>query len=172
MDTDKVEETKEELVKNKTQTDTSISFDSSGRPEPLISLEDEKVNIKVFKITMSRKHRIVMVLDLWTIAWVSGIAVYMSMVEEFVKYRFAIIPIGIIVILCAIGKTITDFQNWLFTMNAMQAQMGDWYMDDVVGICQDLITAGTKVAAEEVSKAKEEKTHTEEDNGGGKSSSP
>jgi hypothetical protein len=65
-----------------------------------------------------------------------------------------------------------DFQNWLFTMNMMQAKMGDWYMDDVIGICQDFINAGAKFAAEEVKKAVEEKTATEASDGEGEAANP
>ena len=155
----------EEQVTNKTAEKETLTFLENGRPEPLITLKDDKVYIKTFQLSMSRKHRIVLFMDVLTIAWASGLTVGMSMASTLVQYVWIIAPIGALALFCAIGKTITDFQNWLFTMNAMQAKMGDWYMEDVIGICQDFINAGAKFAAEEVKKAVEEKTATEASGG-------
>lgn len=165
-------EAKEDLVVNKTREDTTLTFGENGRPEPLITVKDNKVNVKTLQVSMSRRHRVVMVLDLWTIAWVAGLTVGMSMATTLSHYVWIIAPIGFLVLLCAIGKTVVDFQNWLFTMNMMQAKMGDWYMDDVVGICQDFISAGVKFAAEEVEKVVEENTETEATNGEGEAANP
>ena len=162
----------EEQVTNKTAEEETLTFLENGRPEPLITLKDNKVNIKTFQLSMSRKHRIVLFMDVLTIAWASGLTVGMSMASTLVQYVWIIAPIGVLALLCAIGKTITDFQNWLFTMNAMQAQMGEWYMEDIIGICQDFIKAGTKLAVEEVEKAVEEKTRTEAKDANGESENP
>lgn len=162
----------EEQVTNKTAEEETLTLFDNGRPEPLITLKDNKVNIKTFQLSMSRKHRIVLFMDVLTIAWVSGLTVGMSMASTLSQYVWIITPIGALALLCAIGKTITDFQNWLFTMNAMQAKMGDWYMEDVIGICQDFINAGAKFAAEEVKKAVEEKTATEASDGEGEAANP
>ena len=162
----------EEQVTNKTAEEEPLTFSENGRPEPLITLKDNKVNIKTFQLSMSRKHRIVLLMDLLTIAWVSGLTVGMSMASTLSQHVWIIAPIGALALLCAIGKTITDFQNWLFTMNAMQAKMGDWYMEDVIGICQDFINAGAKFAAEEVKKAVEEKTATEASDGEKEAANP
>ena len=166
------EEEQDELVVNKIREDTTLTFGENGRPEPLITVKDNKVNVKTLQVSMSRRHRVVMFLDLWTIAWVSGLTVGMSMATILSHYVWIIAPIGFIVLLCAIGKTVVDFQNGLFTMNMMQAKMGDWYMDDVIGICQDFINAGAKFAAEEVKKAVEEKTATEASDGEGEAANP
>ena len=162
----------DELVTNKTSEDSVIVFGDDSRPEPLITIEDNYVNVKTLKVSMSRRHRVVMFVDLWTIAWVSGLTVGMSMATTLSHYVWIIAPIGFLVLLCAIGKTVVDFQNWLFTMNMMQAKMGDWYMDDVVGICQDFISAGVKFAAEEVKKVVGENTETEATNGEGEAANP
>ena len=162
----------EEQVANKTAEEETLTLFDNGRPEPLITLKDNKVNIKTFQLSMSRKHRIVLFMDVLTIAWVSGLTVGMSMASTLSQYVWLIAPIGALTLLCAIGKTITDFQNWLFTMNAMQAKMGDWYMEDVIGICQDFINAGAKFAAEEGKKAVEEKTATEASDGEGEAANP
>jgi len=166
------EEEQDELVVNKIREDTTLTFGENGRPEPLITVKDNKVNVKTLQVSMSRRHRVVMFLDLWTIAWVSGLTVGMSMATTLSHYVWIIAPIGFLVLLCAIGKTVVDFQNWIFTMNMMQAKMGDWYMDDVIGICQDFINAGAKFAAEEVKKAVEEKTATEASDGEGEAANP
>ena len=166
------EEEQDELVVNKIREDTTLTFGENGRPEPLITVKDNKVNVKTLQVSMSRRHRVVMFLDLWTIAWVAGLTVGMSMATTLSHYVWIIAPIGFLVLLCAIGKTVVDFQNWLFTMNMMQAKMGDWYMDDVVGICQDFINAGAKFAAEEVKKAVEEKAATEVSDGDGEAANP
>lgn len=166
------EEEQDELVVNKIREDTTLTFGENGRPEPLITVKDNKVNVKTLQVSMSRRHRVVMFLDLWTIAWVAGLTVGMSMATTLSHYVWIIAPIGFLVLLCAIGKTVVDFQNWLFTMNMMQAKMGEWYMDDVVGICQDFINAGAKFAAEEVKKAVEEKAATEVSDGDGEAANP
>lgn len=142
-----------ELVSDKSSEDSTLTFVIGGRPEPLITVKDNRVNIKTLKLSMSRKHRCMMFIDLWTIAWAAGLTVAMSMTSFSAKYVWIIAPIGFLTLLCSIGKTVVDFQNWLFTMNAMQAKMGGWYMDDVIGIVQDFINAGTKFTAEEVKKA-------------------
>ena len=167
------EEEQDELVVNKTsREDTTLTFGENGRPEPLITVKDNKVNVKTLQVSMSRRHRVVMFVDLWTIAWVAGLTVGMSMATTLSHYVWIIAPIGFLVLLCAIGKTVVDFQDWLFTMNAMQAQMGEWYMEDIIGICQDFIKAGTKLAVEEVEKAVEEKTKTEAKDANGESGNP
>ncbi len=165
------EENQDELVVNKIRKDTTLTFGDNGRPEQLITVKDNKVNVKTLQVSMSRRHRVVMFLDLWTIAWVAGLTVGMSMETTLSHYVWIIAPIGFLVLLCAIGKTVVDFQNWLFTMNMMQAKMGDRYMDDVVGICQDFINAGAKFAAEEVKKVVED-TDTEATNGEGEAANP
>lgn len=142
-----------ERVTNKSSEDSTLTLGSDGRPGTLITIKENRVNVKVLKLSMSRKHRFVMFIDLWTIAWVAGLTVGMSMESNLSNYVWIIAPIGFLFLLMAIGKTIGDFQNWLFTMNAMQEKMGVWYMDDVIGIVHDFINAGTKFAAEEVKKA-------------------
>jgi len=166
------EENQDESVVNKIRKDTTLTFGENGRPEPLITVKDNKVNVKTLQISMSRRHRVVMFLDLWTIAWVAGLTVGMSMATTLSHYVWIISPIGFLVLLCAIGKTVVDFQNWLFTMNMMLLKMGDRYMDDVVEICQDFINAGAKFAAEEVKKAVEEKAATEASDGDGEAANP
>lgn len=166
------EEEQDELVVNKIREDTTLTFGENGRPEPLITVKDNKVNVKTLQMSMSRRHRVVMFLDLWTIAWVAGLTVGMSMATTLSHYVWIIAPIGFLVLLCAIGKAVVDFQNWLFTMNMMLLKMGDRYMDDVVGICQDFINAGAKFAAEEVKKAVEEKAATEVSDGDGEAANP
>ena len=165
-------EVKDELVADKIREDTTLTFGEDGRPEPLITIKDNKVNVKTFKVSMSRRHRIVMFIDIWTVAWTSGLAVALSMSSALTQYIWIIAPIGALLILCSIGKTIVDFQNWLFTMNAMQAKMGDWDMDDIIGICQDFINAGAKFAAEEVKKAVEAKIGTETSDDKGEAANP
>ena len=167
------EEKKEEAQKDATNTeDIEVVIDGEKMRRPLIELKDNQVNVYTLKITMSRRFRIVFFIDLWAIVFVAGLSVYMTMVAELSKYIWVIAPIGFLVVLCAIGKTIVDLQNWVFTMNAMQKKMGEWYMDDVIGICQDLINAGTKLAVEEVKKAKDENTGTEAKDANGESENP
>lgn len=157
---------------NKTVEYTTLMLGENGRPRPLISVKDRKVNVNTFQVSMSRRHRIVMFLDLWTIAWVAGGTVFFSMADKLAQYIWITAPIGGFVLLCAIGKTIVDFQNWLYTMNMKLIQMGEWYMEDIVGICQDFISAGMRLAAEEVEKAKEEKPETEVKDADGEAANP
>ena len=165
-------EVQEGVVTNKTVEYTTLMLGENGRPGPLISVKDRKVNVNTFQVSMSRRHRIVMFLDLWTIAWVAGVTVFFSMADKLAQYIWITAPIGGFVLLCAIGKTIVDFQDWLYTMNMKLIQMGEWYMEDIVGICQDFISAGMKLAAEEVEKAKEEKPETEVKDADGEAANP
>ena len=142
-----------ELVSEKRMEETLLTFRTDGRPEPLITVKDNAVKVKTFKVSMSRKQRVLMFIDIWTIAWVAGLIVYFVMSESLSKYVWIVAPIGVLTLLCAIGKTIVDFLNWLYATNAMIEQMGSWYVDDVIGIVNDFISAGTKFAAEEVKKA-------------------
>ena len=155
-----------------TKSENILDFSDGKRP-PLIRLEDGKVNVTTMKFSMSRKHRFVMFIDLWTIAWVSALTVYLSH-QSFVEgWKWHVVVLGgMILTVVSVLKTVTDFANWLFTMNKMQEKMGDWYMDDVVGICQDFISAGVKFAAEEVKKVVGENTETESTNGEGEASNP
>ena len=155
-----------------TKSENILDFSDGKRP-PLIRLEDGKVNVTTMKFSMSRKHRFVMFIDLWTIAWVSALTVYLSH-QSFVEgWKWhVVVHGGMILTVVSVLKTVTDFANWLFTMNKMQEKMGDWYMDDVVGICQDFISAGVKFAAEEVKKVVGENTETESTNGEGEASNP
>lgn len=162
----------DEFVIERTSEDSTLTFDGDGRPEPLITIKDNHVNVKTFKVAMSRRHRIIMFMDIWTIAWVAGLGVYMSMVSQLSQYVWIIAPIGVLVLLCAIGKTIVDFQNWLFTMNSLQAQMGEWYLEDIVGICQDFINAGANVAVDVARQAVEEKSEMEAKDADGEAAIP
>lgn len=162
---------KKEQPKENVHEDSSFTVSEAERPT-LIRLEDGKVNVSVLKLSMSKKHRVVMTIDLWLIAWVSAMTSYMAMLESLAPYRWIVVTIGCLSVMLAIGKTITDMMNWIFTMNVMLEQMGDWYIDDVVGICQDFIGAGVKFAAEEVKKAVEEKTAMEASDGEGEAANP
>ena len=162
---------KKEQPKENVHEDSSFTVSEAERPT-LIRLEDGKVNVSVLKLSMSKKHRVVMTIDLWLIAWVSAMTSYMAMLESLAPYRWIVVTIGCFSVMLAIGKTITDMMNWIFTMNVMLEQMGDWYIDDVVGICQDFIGAGVKFAAEEVKKATNGKSETETKDGEGASPNP
>ncbi|MBO6031800.1 MAG: hypothetical protein J6Q22_10130 [Prevotella sp.] len=172
MEQENQKEPKEEMVSGKSIADSSVTFDSNDRPAPLIRLENQRVNVSVLKISMSRKHRLLMLLDLFNIAWLSGVGVWMCMTEKLAQHVWIIAPIGFLVIICAIGMAIVDFLNWLFTMNKMQTMMGEWYMDDVIGICQDFINAGAKIAADEVTNAVGKKAETEGKDANGESENP
>ena len=129
-----------------------ITNDTETRA-PLISIKDRKVTIKTFQVSMSRYHRFVMLADLFTISWVTGITVFMSMDENLSRYAWIVCSIGFLVLIFAVGKTIVDFRNWMYTMNSMLAQIGEFYLKDIAGICQDFAIAGAKVAADEIEKA-------------------
>lgn len=140
-----------------------LEIPANGRPRPLIYIKDRKVIVETLKLSMSRKHRFVMFLDLWTIVLVSAITIGMSMAESLSEYFWVIMPIGCLCTLISVCKTMIDFYNWLYTMNKMNSKMGNWYVDDVRHIVVDLLNAGAKVAAEEVKKALDEKSKTEAD---------
>lgn len=140
-----------------------VEIPANGRPRPLIYIKDRQVVVETLKLSMSRKHRFVMFLDLWTIAWVSAITIGMSMSDSLSSYFWMIMPVGCLCTLISVCKTMIDFINWLYTMNEMNNNMGKWYVEDVRHIVVDLLNAGAKVAAEEVKKALEEKSKTEAD---------
>ena len=141
---------------------STIDLGSERRPV-VVSLKDRKVNVSSLKITMSRKHKTIMLLDLYTLSFVSAISVYLLMIKSWSIP--ALIVIGSVCFaswICALGKTICDFSSWLFTMNIMNDNMARWAIEDVIGICQDLTTAGIKVAIESVNSGLENRNEPEE----------
>lgn len=137
-----------------TKTDGVEVIDTANRP-PMIEVKDGKVNVKTQLITISRKHRFLMLFDLVTISWVSAIFVLIATLNNLSWIGIlGMCILGGLMWICALGKTICDFRNWMFTMQMMNERMGDWYCEDVINICNSFISAGVKVAAEEVEKAK------------------
>lgn len=151
------QEAKSSLATGITKQLDTLEIVKGRRPE-IVSIKDRKVNFKSLLITMSIRHRVVMILDLIGLSVISCITTYF-VACEFKGYYDALIggAVGVtfwIVVLC---KTITDFRDWLFTMNSMNEQMASWALEDVIGICQDFISAGVKLAAEEVQNERETK---------------
>ena len=115
---------------------------------------------------MSRSHKMIMVFDLLIIGFVCGMFSYVAAQDgNTPAHLIGIVTVGIFLFIVALMKTITDFLNWKFTMNSMLRDLGGWYMEDVKNIVSGLISAGTRLAAEEVARAtgKEIKTEKEEE---------
>ena len=141
------------------------TIDPSNRP-PFIELKDNQIIVKTFNISMSRSHKWIMVFDLLLIGFVCGMFSYVAAKEgNTPAHLIGIVTVGILLFITALMKTMTDFLNWKFTMNRMLQELGGWYMEDVGNIVSGLISAGTKLAAEEVARAtgKEIKTEKEEE---------
>lgn len=137
-----------------TKMEGEESINTANRP-PMIELKDRLVNVKTHRITMSRKHWLLMLFDLVTLSWVSGIFVLLVTISNMsLMGILAMSALGTLMWICALGKTICDFRNWMFTMQVMNERMGEWYCEDVVNICNSFLTAGVRVAAEEAAKAK------------------
>ena len=128
---------------------------------PCIWIADKKVYVETLRFTMSRKQKIIMGIDLYTIVMSAVLVTYLLMEKGMALNGWFVAIIGIILGVSSIGKIIVDFNNWLFTMNIYQNKMADRYREDVVAICNDFMTAGLKFAAEEVKKAVEVKTDGE-----------
>ena len=130
--------------------DSDIWHDSVRRPL-VVSVKDRTVTVNSLKIAMSRRHKAMMLLDLYTLSFVSAMSVYVLMMKSWSAISMSFIVFACLASwTCALGKTICDFSNWLFTMNIMNENMARWAVEDVVGICQDFVTAGTKLVCSEV----------------------
>ena len=144
--------------KKETRVET---IDVNNRP-CMIELKDKRVNIRTHRLSISRKHKLVMLIDLFTLSWVSGIFVLLITLNNLSWLGiFAMGCLGLLMWTCALGKTICDFRDWMFTMQSQIDKIGDWSCDDVVNICNDLIRAGIKYAQEEVEKAKKGEVTTD-----------
>ena len=131
----------------------TITFTQDHRP-CVVEIADGRCNVKTFQLSMSRRHRMVMLVDLFTIGFIPAMTVWSTTQFNTPDGIFISLLIGAIALVCGIGKTICDFANWLFTMNKMQENIGEWYVEDITNICKDFRRAGCKVAAEEVEKAR------------------
>lgn len=125
----------------------------SKRP-PFVELKDGQIIVKTISVTMSRKHKCLMIFDLLLIGFVCGVFSYVAATQDnTIKHLVGIITVGAFLEVISIMKTITDFLNWKFTMNSVLQDICGWYVEDVRNIVSDLLNAGAKFAEEEVAKA-------------------
>ena len=127
----------------------------------VVEITNGQCNVKTFELSMSKRHRIVMLINLSAIGFVPAMTVWCATQINTPTGIAASLAFGIAALVCGIGKTICDFSNWLFTMNKMQEKVGEWYLEDITNICNDFIKAGCKVAAEEVAKVLEKNNKTD-----------
>ena len=119
-----------------------------------VELKDQQILVRTFNISMSRKHRWLMTLDLMLIGLISGMFTYNAVaVAETGFQKLAWGASAVFLTIFAIVKTITDFSNWYYEMNTMLNQVGQWYIEDMRDIVSDMLSAGIKFAEAEVKKA-------------------
>ena len=150
-------------IENYTKEEGTIAITNGSRP-PVIELKGGQVNVKTLKLSISRKHRWMLLIDLLTIFWVGIVSTLLFCIDNLTPIKLMVISFfGLLMLFASVGKTIFDLVNWVYTMQKFNERMGEWYCEDVANICNDLITAGVKVAAEEMDKSK--KGEREEVNG-------
>lgn len=133
--------------------------------EPVVEIVKGQCKVKTLQITMSKRRRTIMLINLFTIGFVPAMSVWWATQEKSLTAIIGIACFGIVALGCSILKTLCDFNNWMFSMNIMQEKMGQSYVEDVTNICNDFIKAGCKLAAEEVSKATRDNCKTERGRG-------
>ena len=132
----------------------------SSRPV-IVSLKDRQVFVNTLKITMSFKFIVGMWCSLISIAGISAITAYL-VTSKVLPFSFWIVGgVGVLYTIFLMCICMVNLRNWVFTMNEYNQKFGEWAMEDVVGICQDLISAGVVFAENEVKKAKGEEKHEE-----------
>lgn len=132
----------------------TLTFTQDHQP-CVVEIANGRCNVKTFQLSMSRRHRMVMLVDLFTIGFIPAMTVWCATQFNSPNGIFISMLIGAIALVCGIGKTICDFANWLFSMNKMQEKIGEWYVEDITNIYNNIVKADCKVAAVEVSKVKE-----------------
>ena len=132
------------------------------RNHSVIEISNGQCSVGTLKISMSKEHRLKMLMDILTVGFIPSVVVYC--ITEFTSLIAIVVSVlfGTIAVLLAVLTTICDFNNWLYTINHMQNQMGQWYIEDFANICRSFISAGCKVAAEEKAKAENKNVGAEE----------
>lgn len=128
-----------------------IRMSDEHRP-PLVEIRNRQCNVKTLALSMSKQHKIIMLVDLLIIGLCPALLVWCATRMKDIDGIFIMSILSIVALIGGIMKTIRDFVNWLFTMNKMQEKMGWWYIEDMNNIFHDFIKAGCQVAAEEVAK--------------------
>ena len=124
--------------------------------EPLIEVSDGKVRVKTMRVSMSRVHKITMLIDMSAIVVASLVTPIAIADQGQMMWKCITGFFFVLALVCGVGKMIVDFANWMFTMNHYLDSMGARYVKDVSGIVRDFVKAGVRLCNEELEKAKEE----------------
>lgn len=147
-----------EKVESKEENQDEISPDIrmvNNRPI-VVELRDRKVYVNTLDIKMSFKFRMGMLCSLLSLIGIGAITTYVAMAHVFPCSNWIVGCVGGFCAFLSMSITIINLQNWVFTMNQYNRKMGEWAMEDVIGICEDFIYAGVSFASEEVKRAKGE----------------
>lgn len=136
-----------------------------GGRTALLGISCGKCFIKTLGVDMSRKHRITMALDIFYIAFIPAMTVLGCLKYASNLMEIAISSsIGLVVFVSALGKILCDFNNWVYTINQMQKQIGVLCAEDLKNLCEGLIESKEKETKEEGIVKEETPKHVEEVN--------
>lgn len=143
------------MDENKYSREEGMFVWSENKRSPVIELDKKRINVKTLKLNISRKHKIVLALDLLLIHFIIGLLIPVITHSKLSMTGCVIVGVmGFVMWAAALCKLIFDCLEWVSTEQEKLNRMGEWYCEDVVNICNGFLTAGVKVAAEEVEKVK------------------
>ena len=107
-------------IENYTKEEGTIDITNGSRP-PVIELKGGQVNVKTLKLSISRKHRWVLLIDLLTIFWVGIVSTLLFCIDNLTPIKLMVISFfGLLMLFASVGKTIFDFVNWVYTKVAAE----------------------------------------------------
>lgn len=127
------------------------TFTDDNRP-CMVEISKGECHVKKLKLSMSKRDRMEMLIDLFIIGFIPAITVWSATQANTTTEFIVGLSLGTTAFVCGVGKTICDFANWLFAMNKMNEKFGEWYVEDITNICNAIIKDGCKVAEEEAAR--------------------
>ena len=141
-------------VESDKKDETSPEIGMVNNRPIVVELRDRKVYVNTLDISMSFRFRMGMLCSFLSMIGFGAITTYVTMANAVPWPSWIVGCIGGFCEFLVVSIAIINLQNWVSTMNKYNRKMGEWAMEDVIGICQDFISAGLQFAAEEVEKAK------------------
>lgn len=122
--------------------------------QPMVELREGRLNMTLPRLSMSRRLKMLLLFDLALIAVTAGATGLIASLLPAQNWGECITTtlIGGCLVAISIVQTISDFRNWYYTTQRFLDQVGKWQSDDIVLICNSLLSAGVKVVEQEVEK--------------------
>lgn len=123
--------------------------------EPMIYIKDGKVFVKTLDIKMSTRQKVIVIADLLLTVFISVFfTTFVLIIQPSLYSLILMVFLSTIAVIGAVGLTVCDLSLWMIRMQNTNREIGERYCKDVSDICNDLIRAGCKVAAEAADKAR------------------